>query len=305
MRTEPRLAQPPPGRSQAIGAPAAGLSPGTRYRFRLTAENANGDQLLQRASPSNWPSPGSRRSARRSARRARRAWTRASTRTASRPNTASNTSRRRLSGQRRRLAAALRRRRDDARRAAGSGGLIELASETVEHLDPATDLPLPRRRRKRRLRSGDAEAKRAPDAPAPRTRRSPTAPTPARPASDRAWEQVNLPDTGGNPVRGAAGIAADGESALYRVFGGTPVSESGHALRLPLRPPPGRGAPERRLADRIGLPLARPGPVRDLAAAGRQRRPLDRARPQHRDRRGRRRRGLAHPDRRRGAGEAL
>jgi len=45
--------------------------------------------------------------------------------------------------------------------------------------------------------------------------------------SDRAWELVSIPDSSGNPVRGGAGIAADGESALYSVNGGTRISASG------------------------------------------------------------------------------
>ena len=50
---------------------------------------------------------------------------------------------------------------------------------------------------------------------------------PGPPGSDRAWEQVSISDSSGNPVAGAAGIAADGQSALYRVTGGTPISEGG------------------------------------------------------------------------------
>lgn len=45
--------------------------------------------------------------------------------------------------------------------------------------------------------------------------------------SDRAWEQVSLADTGGNPVAGAHAISSDGSRAIYQVFGGTPLSDTG------------------------------------------------------------------------------
>ncbi len=53
------------------------------------------------------------------------------------------------------------------------------------------------------------------------------------PGSDRAWEQVSLPDTGGNPVEGVTGagatpgVSANGDRVLYGVTGGTPLAESG------------------------------------------------------------------------------
>jgi hypothetical protein len=51
---------------------------------------------------------------------------------------------------------------------------------------------------------------------------------PGPPGSDRAWEQVNTPDTGGNPVsRGAIAISDSGDRALYNVSGGNPGSETG------------------------------------------------------------------------------
>ena len=66
-------------------------------------------------------------------------------------------------------------------------------------------------------------------------------PYPGPPASDRAWEQVNLPDTSGNPVSGADGIAASGEAAVYQVSGGTPASEEGtlYDFLFARRPPDG------------------------------------------------------------------
>jgi hypothetical protein len=48
--------------------------------------------------------------------------------------------------------------------------------------------------------------------------------------SDRAWEQVSTPDTGGNGVAEVFPFADDGNSALYSVNGGTPVSEVGSSL---------------------------------------------------------------------------
>lgn len=47
------------------------------------------------------------------------------------------------------------------------------------------------------------------------------------PGSDRAWEQVNQPDTGGNQVQEAFGFSAEGNRALFRIAGGTPDSETG------------------------------------------------------------------------------
>jgi hypothetical protein len=50
---------------------------------------------------------------------------------------------------------------------------------------------------------------------------------PGPPGSDRAYEHVNLPDTGGNPITIAFGVSDDGNRALYRVAGGTPLSTTG------------------------------------------------------------------------------
>ncbi len=68
--------------------------------------------------------------------------------------------------------------------------------------------------------------------------RSPTAPSPARRAPT-APGAVNLPDTSGNPVAGAAGVATDGERALYEVHGGAGPSPTGSAgnYLLAARPP--------------------------------------------------------------------
>ena len=50
---------------------------------------------------------------------------------------------------------------------------------------------------------------------------------PGPPGSDRAWEQVSVPDTAGNPVSSAAGFSDDGNRAYYNVAGGTPQSSAG------------------------------------------------------------------------------
>ncbi len=50
---------------------------------------------------------------------------------------------------------------------------------------------------------------------------------PGPPGSDRAWEQVNIPDTSGNPVTRAQDISDNGDRAVYQVSGGTSLSDAG------------------------------------------------------------------------------
>jgi hypothetical protein len=50
---------------------------------------------------------------------------------------------------------------------------------------------------------------------------------PHPPGNDRAWEQVSIPDSGGNPASFALGFSDDGDRAVYQVAGGTPISGSG------------------------------------------------------------------------------
>jgi hypothetical protein len=50
---------------------------------------------------------------------------------------------------------------------------------------------------------------------------------PGPPGSDRAWEQVNIPDTGGNPVQSARAISENGERVSYTIDGGSPGSRVG------------------------------------------------------------------------------
>ena len=47
------------------------------------------------------------------------------------------------------------------------------------------------------------------------------------PGSDRGWEQVVAPDTGGNPAGALAAVSDDGTRVIYGVKGGTPDSETG------------------------------------------------------------------------------
>jgi hypothetical protein len=49
---------------------------------------------------------------------------------------------------------------------------------------------------------------------------------PGPPGSDRAWEQVNIPDTGGNKVASLS-ISNSGERAIYSIDGGSPGSTYG------------------------------------------------------------------------------
>ncbi|HEX8752682.1 MAG TPA: hypothetical protein VF731_04620 [Solirubrobacterales bacterium] len=53
------------------------------------------------------------------------------------------------------------------------------------------------------------------------------APYPGPRGSDRGWEQVNPPDTNGNPVEMATAISDSGERIVYQVNGGTSETETG------------------------------------------------------------------------------
>ncbi|HVP58293.1 MAG TPA: hypothetical protein VMU02_09360, partial [bacterium] len=53
---------------------------------------------------------------------------------------------------------------------------------------------------------------------------------PGPPGSDRAYEQVSLPDAGGNPVSGVAAISDNGERVVYISHGGNPISSYGDEL---------------------------------------------------------------------------
>jgi sugar lactone lactonase YvrE len=114
---------------------------------------------------------------------------------------------------------------------AGSGSEFELVSQQIEGLQPNTTYHY-------RVIADNAN----PDGPAAGedmtlTTFASEAPLshghlPGPPGSDRAWELVSAPDSGGNPVGG--GVATDkfsiadaGDRAVYGVAGGTPDSETG------------------------------------------------------------------------------
>jgi hypothetical protein len=109
---------------------------------------------------------------------------------------------------------------------AGSGGLIELVAATAVGLEPNTPYHY-------RLVANNG----APGSPALGSERELTTRASDAPlehghlagpvSSDRAYEQVSLPDSGGNPVNFVMGFADDGDHALYSIAGGTPISDTG------------------------------------------------------------------------------
>jgi hypothetical protein len=52
---------------------------------------------------------------------------------------------------------------------------------------------------------------------------------PGPPGSDRAYEQVSIPDSGGNPVNVTWAISPDGDRVIYSLAGGSPASTNGTA----------------------------------------------------------------------------
>jgi len=115
--------------------------------------------------------------------------------------------------------------------AAGSGELTKLVSEEVTGLEPNTTYHF-------RIVAESSQ----PGSPVYGndtivTTRLSEAPLshghfPGPPGSDRAYEQVSPPETGGNPVSDAQGFSADGNRALYIIAGGTPVSEEGNLFSI-------------------------------------------------------------------------
>lgn len=114
-------------------------------------------------------------------------------------------------------------------RSAGSGSVYEFVAEPIEGLAPNTtyhyrvvaESPTPG---SPGIGADMTVTTRASDAPLSHGR----FPGPA--GSDRAYEQVSLPDTGGNPVNWAFAVSDDGNRAFYKVSGGTPLSVSGSIL---------------------------------------------------------------------------
>lgn len=114
-------------------------------------------------------------------------------------------------------------------RPAGSGDEVELVSKLVGGLEPNTTYHY-------RVVAENA----APRSPSfgkdmtVTTRESDTPLTHGHllgpPDSDRGYEQITLPDSGGNPTVGAQAISDDGERVIYQVFGGNPLSSTGNAF---------------------------------------------------------------------------
>ncbi len=109
---------------------------------------------------------------------------------------------------------------------AGSGHVVEFASQLVEGLQPATTYHY------RLIADNGTPGSPSSGADMTLTTRASDAPLDhghlaGPPGSDRAYEQVNLPDTSGNPIFGALGFSDDGNRALYRIAGGTPLSDTG------------------------------------------------------------------------------
>ncbi|HWO83749.1 MAG TPA: fibronectin type III domain-containing protein, partial [Solirubrobacterales bacterium] len=113
--------------------------------------------------------------------------------------------------------------------AASDGQTIEFVSQPVEGLVPGTTYHY-------RLVAENAGGQSFGDDGTLTTRTSDKAldhgSFPGPPDSDRAWEQVNLPNTGGNPVLGGYAFSDDGERAIYQVGGGNPITDSGSAFSL-------------------------------------------------------------------------
>ncbi|HUC07977.1 MAG TPA: hypothetical protein VMR96_07790 [Solirubrobacterales bacterium] len=114
---------------------------------------------------------------------------------------------------------------------AGSGGLVELVSQRVDDLEPNTTYHY------RVVADNGAPGSPVFGADMTVTTRSDDAPLShghlaGPPGSDRAYEQVSLADSGGNPVLASLGFSADGNRAMYGVAGGTPQSDVGSVTNL-------------------------------------------------------------------------
>ncbi len=114
---------------------------------------------------------------------------------------------------------------------AGSGNAYQLVSQQLEDLEPSTTYhyrviadngnPLGPA-----IGNGVTVTTRASDATLSH------GDFPGPPGSDRAYELVSLPDTGGNPVAGAYAVSDNGDRVFYRVLGGTPISNTGTAFNV-------------------------------------------------------------------------
>jgi WD40-like Beta Propeller Repeat len=116
-------------------------------------------------------------------------------------------------------------------RQAGSGTEIELVSERVEGLQVNTTYHY-------RLvaENGNVDGPAVGGDMTVTTRASDAALShghfPGPPGSDRAYEQVSLPESGGNPVNGNSLplVSADGSRVIYELNGGAPITESGNGF---------------------------------------------------------------------------
>jgi hypothetical protein len=107
---------------------------------------------------------------------------------------------------------------------AGSGSQVELVSQLTEGLSAGTTYHY-------RL-VGENSAGLAFGDDMTVTTRADDAPLfhghfPGPPGSDRAYEQVNLPETSGNPITGAEAVSDDGNRVIYRTAGGNPLAQTG------------------------------------------------------------------------------
>ncbi len=113
---------------------------------------------------------------------------------------------------------------------AGTAGVSELVAEEVEELEPDTTYHF------RLVAENGVGAPALGDEMTVTTRASGASLShgnlPGPPGSDRAYELVSIADSSGNPLFEAYGFAASGEAALYEIFGGTPISNSGGAFSL-------------------------------------------------------------------------
>jgi hypothetical protein len=116
---------------------------------------------------------------------------------------------------------------------AGSGHASELAAEEITELQPDTTYHY------RLVAENGIGSPAVGDDMTVRTRASNQLPNqsdefPGPPGSDRAWEQVSIGDSSGNPVSFlyADIFSDDGNRAVYGIAGGTPISSTGSLLSL-------------------------------------------------------------------------
>ncbi len=114
---------------------------------------------------------------------------------------------------------------------AGSGDQFELVAEQIEGLEPGTTYHY------RLVADNSNPAGPAAGQDVTVTTRASDAPLshghfPGPPGSDRAYEQVSLSDSGGNPVGFIQAVGSDGDRAVYGISGGTPISNSGSFFSL-------------------------------------------------------------------------